>query len=460
MSSTDERVGDEVARHDGQLPAESGDMRASPLWDPYTIEDIQAKSRLGRYRITGFSLHRRIPRFDDLVLLPAAMTRLPLEGYRERCETRTVLGARSGCTAPLELEIPIYITSMSFGALSWNAKAALGRAASRVGTCTCTGEGGMLTEERAESRLLIYQMTPSRYLLDLDHLRQSDAIEIAVGQGAKPGTGGVLLGAKVADRVAEMRTLPKGIDQRSAVRHPDFLGADDMQVKLEELRIATDNRIPFFVKMGACRVREDVKIAAKAGADVIVVDGMEGATGASPEILLDNTGIPTLAAVTAAREALEDLGLLGEVNLVVSGGIRNGADAAKAIALGADAVAIGTAALIALDCNAPKYVEDYKALGTAPGHCHHCHTGKCPVGITTQDPDLVERLEVDAAADRVENFLNAMVMEMTLLAKACGKGNVHNLEPEDLRALTVEAAAMARVPLAGTDWIPGHSSGP
>lgn len=435
----------------------ASDMRQSPIWDPYTIEDIQTKARLGRYRITGFSLHRRIPRLDDLTFLPAAMTRLPLEGYRERCETRTVLGARHGCTDPLELEIPVYIASMSFGALSWNAKAALGRAASRVGTCTSTGEGGMLEEERRESARLIYQMTPSRYMLDLDHIRRADALEIAVGQGAKPGTGGVLLGAKVADRVAEMRTLPKGIDQRSAVRHPDFLGADDMQVKLEELRIATDNRIPIFVKMGATRVFEDVKIAAKAGADVIVVDGMEGATGASPDILLDNTGIPTIAAVAQAREALEDLGLYGEVSLVVSGGIRGGVDAAKALALGADAVAIGTAALIALGCNAPRYGKDYDALGTAPGHCHHCHTGRCPVGIGTQDPELVDRLDVEEGAEHVENFLNAMVMEMTLLAKACGKGDVHNLEPEDLRALTIEAAAMARVPLAGTDWIPGRT---
>lgn len=442
---------------EGRVPGGPSDMRESPIWDPYTIEDIQTKARLGRYRITGFSLHRRIPRLDDLTFLPAAMTRLPLEGYRERCETRTVLGARHGCSNPLELEVPVYIASMSFGALSWNAKAALGRAASRVGTCTSTGEGGMLEEERQESSRLIYQMTPSRYMLDLDHIRRADALEIAVGQGAKPGTGGVLLGAKVADRVAEMRTLPKGIDQRSAVRHPDFLGADDMQVKLEELRIATDNRIPIFVKMGATRVFEDVKIAAKAGADVIVVDGMEGATGASPDILLDNTGIPTIAAVAQAREALEDLGLYGEVNLVISGGIRGGVDAAKALALGADAVAIGTAALIALGCNAPLYGKDYDALGTTPGHCHHCHTGRCPVGIGTQDPELVDRLDVEEAAEHVENFLNAMVMEMTLLAKACGKGDVHNLEPEDLRALTIEAAAMARVPLAGTDWIPGRT---
>jgi glutamate synthase domain-containing protein 2 len=443
----------------GRTPGGWSDRVESPLWSPYVIEDIQTKARLGRYRIRAGSARVRIPRFDDLVFLPATLTRLPLEGYRENCETRTVLGAGHGCERPLELAIPVYVASMSFGALSWNAKAALGRAASRLGTCTCTGEGGMLPEERAESKLLVYQITPSRYMLDLDHIRQADALELVVGQGAKPGTGGVLLGAKVGDRVAEMRTLPKGIDQRAAVRHPDFHGADDLEVKLEELRIATRRKVPIFVKMGACRVREDVKIAAKVGADVIVVDGMEGATGASPDVLLDNTGIPTIAAVAQARRALEELGLYGKVSLVASGGIRNGADAAKALALGADAVAIGTAALIALDCNAPKYVEDYEALGTAPGRCHHCHTGRCPVGIATQDPDLVARLDIDEAAERVVNFVNSMVMEMTLLAKACGKRDVHNLEPEDLRALTVEAAAMTGVPLAGTDWVPGRSGG-
>jgi glutamate synthase domain-containing protein 2 len=439
-----------------RAPGGPSDMAVSPIWDPMTIEDIQTKARLGRYRIRAGSTRHRIPRLDDLVFLPATMTRLPLEGYRENCETRTVLGAAHGCERPLDLAIPIYVTSMSFGALSWNAKAALGRAASRLGTATFTGEGGMLPEERQESRLLVYQMTPSRYMLDLEHLRMADGLELVVGQGAKPGTGGVLLGAKVADRVAEMRTLPKGIDQRSAVRHPDFHGADDMEVKLEELRIATDNQVPIFVKMGACRVKDDVKIAAKVGADVIVVDGMEGGTGASPEVLLDHTGIPTIATVTQAREALEELGLYGKVNLVVSGGVRSGADVAKLLALGADAVAVGTSVLIALNCNAPYYLEDYAALGTQPGHCHHCHTGRCPVGITTQDPELVARLDIEEAAERVVNFVNSMVMEMTLLAKACGKSDVHNLEPEDLRALSVEAAAMAKVPLAGTDWIPGN----
>jgi glutamate synthase domain-containing protein 2 len=389
---------------------------------------------------------------DDLVFIPATMTRLPLEGYRESCDTKTVLGNRPGLVShPLELDIPVYIASMSFGALSASAKAALGHGASKVGTMTCTGEGGMLEDERAASTKLVYQMTPSRYMLDLEHLRMVDGIEIVVGQGAKPGTGGLLLGMKVSDRVARMRSLPIGVDQRSSVRHPDFLGGDDLHVKIEELREATDYRVPIIIKMGATRPRYDVAVAAKAGADVIVIEGAEGGTGASPELLLDHTGIPTISAISSAREALEETGLADEVSLVASGGIRSGVDAAKCLALGADAVMIGTAALMALGCNSPRYIDDYAKLGTSPGRCHHCHTGLCPVGITTQDPELEKRMDVAAGAERVARFLTAMTMEITLLAKACGKSSVHNLEKEDLRALSLEASAFTGVKLAGID---------
>lgn len=173
----------------------------------------------------------------------------------------------------------------------------------------------------------------------------------------------------------------------SNARHPDFLGPDDMVIKVEELREATDGKVPIFIKMGASRVFDDVKLAAKAGADVIVVDGMEGGTAASPGILQEHTGVPTLAAVCEARRALEDIGVYSEVQLIIAGGIRDGVDAAKAIALGADAIYIGTAALIALNCNRAIYQDDYHAIGAAPYHCHHCHTGRCPVGITIQDPD-------------------------------------------------------------------------
>ncbi|MDP6344954.1 MAG: FMN-binding glutamate synthase family protein, partial [Alphaproteobacteria bacterium] len=336
-------------------------------------------------------------------------------------------------------------------ALSANAKAALGHGASKVGTMTCTGEGGMLEEERAASRILVYQMSPARYGLDLDHLRRADGIELVVGQGAKPGTGGLLLGMKVSERISGMRTLPEGVDQRSTIRHPDFLGADDLAVKVEELRIATNFQVPIFLKMGATRPRYDVAIAAKAGVDVVVVDGAEGGTGASPEMLLDHTGIPTMSAIPAAREALDECGMSGKVSLVAAGGIRTGVDAAKCLALGADAVMIGNGAMISLGCNSPRYLEDYQKLGTSPGACHHCHTGLCPVGVATQEPELEERMDVAAGAERIARYLTAMTMEITALAKACGKSTVHNLEVEDLRALSFEASAFTGVKMAGID---------
>ena len=448
-----------VAMTDGADPARpagvpsSYDRGGSIRWTPESLAEAHALSRLGRYQIRGFgTFNKSMPTFDDLTFVPATMTRLPLEGYRESCDTRTVLGNRPGLVEkPLDLDIPIYIASMSFGALSANAKAALGYGASKVGTMTCTGEGGMLEDERDASQKLVYQMTPSRYGLDLDHLRKADAIELVVGQGAKPGTGGLLLGMKVSDRVADMRTLPKGVDQRSTVRHPDFLGADDMQVKIEELREATNYQVPIMLKMGATRPRYDVAIAAKCGVDIIVVDGAEGGTGASPELLLDHTGIPTISAIRAAREAIDDCGMSGEVSLVAAGGIRSGVDAAKCLALGADAVMIGTAGLVALGCNSPRYFEDYEAMGTSPGSCHHCHTGRCPVGIATQDPELETRMDVAAGAERVARYLTAMTMEITLLAKACGKSSVHNLEVEDLRAMSLEASAFTGVKMAGID---------
>jgi len=435
-------------------------LKSSDTFSPEVIEDIQAKAELGRYRIRGFgALRERIwPTFDDLTFLPCTLTRIPLEGYRERCEMKTVLGKRSA-QKPIELDIPVMIAGMSWGALSLNAKTALAKGAAMSGASTTTGDGGMLREERKFSKTLVYEVLPSRYGINVHDLKIADAIELTIGQGAKPGTGGLLLGAKVSETIAKQRDLPIGVDQRSPARHPDFLGPDDMIIKIQELREATDWKVPIFVKMGATRVFDDVRIAAKAGADVVVVDGMEGGTGASPEICQEHTGIPTLAAVCEARAALEDIGMYGEVQIIIAGGIRGGVDAAKALALGADAVYIGTAALIALNCNKPLYIEDYEKLGTEPYHCHHCHTGRCPVGITTQDPELMKRLDIDQAAERVSNMLRSMALEMQMLARACGKSDVHDLEPEDMRALTLEASMICGIPLVGTNRVFGDGPG-
>ena len=443
-------------------------MEESSSFDRHIIDYIQRASATGLYEIRGMGAKRKLPHFDDLLLLGASLSRYPLEGYREKCATRTVLGSRYA-KKPLELDIPITIAGMSFGALSANVKESLGRAASSVGTSTTTGDGGMTDEERRSSKHLVYQCLPSRYGFNPDDLRRADAIEVVIGQGAKPGGGGMLLGQKVNPRVAKMRTLPEGVDQRSASRHPDWTGPDDLAIKIRELREITDWQKPIYVKVGATRVFHDVKLAVHSGADVVVVDGMQGGTAATQLAFIEHVGIPTLAAVRQAADALEDLNMTGVVQLIVSGGIRSGADAAKALALGADAVSIGQGILISLGCNSSSYLHqgqhvdvtaEYEALGTRPGSCHHCHTGRCPVGVTTQDAVLEQRLEVETGARRIRNYLKTLTMELTMLARACGKQDVHHLEREDLVALTVESAAMAGVPLAGTQWIPGREGQP
>ena len=446
----------------------AGHLRSeeSYSFNRHVIDYIHHAAEHGLYEIRGLGAKRALPTFDDLVFLTASASRYPLEGYREKCVSKTVLGTRFA-SRPIELDTPITIAGMSFGALSANVKEALGRAATAIGTSTTTGDGGMTAEERQSSKTLVYQCLPSRYGFNPDDLRKADAIELVIGQGAKPGGGGMLLGQKISARVAEMRTLPEGIDQRSACRHPDWTGPDDLTIKISELREITDWRVPVYVKMGATRVREDVKLAVKAGADVVVIDGMQGGTAATQQTFIEHAGIPTLAALPLAVEALEEMNVYGQVQLIISGGIRSGADVAKALALGADAVAIGQGVLMALGCNSANYVAegravdataDYAKLNTAPGYCHHCHTGQCPVGITTQVPELEARLEPEWGARRVKNYLQVLTMELTTLARACGKSNVHHLEREDLVALTIEAAAMAKVPLAGTNWIPGNNS--
>ena len=428
--------------------------RTSYTFDAYTNSEIRRAAQTGIYDIRGGGSKRNLPNFDDLLFLGASISRYPLEGYRESCNTKVILGDRFSSN-PLNLEIPITIAGMSFGALSAQAKEALGRGASLVGTSTTTGDGGMTKEERGHSKQLVYQLLPSRYGMNPDDLRKADAIEIVVGQGAKPGGGGMLLGQKINDRVAEMRTLPKGIDQRSPCRHPDWTGPDDMEIKILELREITGWKVPIFVKVAGSRPYYDVALAAKSGADVVVVDGMQGGTAATQEVFIENVGIPTLACVRPAVRALQELGLHRKVQLIVSGGIRNGADVAKALALGADAVSIGSAALIALGDNDPRYQKDYEKLGTTAGSFDDWHEGLDPAGITTQDKKLAKRLDPKLGGRRLANYLNVMTMEAQTIARACGKNDLRNLEPEDLCALTVESAAIAGVPLAGTNWIPG-----
>ena len=352
---------------DQNAPSPREVLGRSRIFTPEVIDDIHMKAELGRYRMRGFSMFKKIPHWDELIFLPGTLTRFVIEGYREKCETKTVLGARFA-KKPLELDIPVYITGMSFGALSLEAKMALAKGASMAGTATCSGEGGMTPPERDLSTKWYYQIIQSRYGFNPHHLMLADGIEFFIGQGCKVGLGGHLMGQKVTEQVAEMRSLPPGIDQRSPARHPDWLGPDDLSLKIQETREATNYEVPIQLKLGAARVYDDVRMAAKCGPDVIYLDGAEGGTGAGPHVAAEETGIPLMAAIPEARRALEDVGLVDEIDLVVAGGIRNGGDVAKCLALGAKAVAIGHSALMALNCNKEiPGVTDYEGTVGVPG---------------------------------------------------------------------------------------------
>ena len=405
------------------------------VWNPETISEIKHKAETGKHRIRGCGSTKKYPCFDDLLVLPSQLSRLSIDTYREDCRTQTVLGSRFAKN-PLVIETPIMISGMSYGALSKEAKTALAKSTQIVGTSINNGEGGLLPEERDNSYKQVIQITPSRMGFSLKNIEAADALEIICGIGAKPGLSGHLMASKITKEIAEFRQLPEGIDLHSHPRHGDIFGADDMVLKIQELRDVTDWQIPIFVKIAAGRVKEDVKIAAKTGADGIVVDGSEGGTGAAPVVATAHLGIPTLPALVQAVRALEEMGLKEEISLVVSGGIRDGSDVVKALALGADAVAIGTGAMIAMGCVV----------------CLRCHEGKCAFGIGTQDPERRKKLNIDDAAQKVANYIQGMTYEAVLIAKAAGKTALANMEREDLRSMTLESCAMTGIPLMGTNY--------
>ena len=295
----------------------------------------------------------------------------------------------------------------------------------------------MLPEERDAAKYLIYQITPGRYGFSIHDLRRADAVEFYISQGAKPGLGGQLMASKVTDELARIRQIPKGIDLRSPSRHPDILGADDLVIKIEELRVATDWQIPISLKIGAGHMRHDIKIAVKDQVDMVAIDGLQGGTGAAPEVVLENIGIPSLAAITSAIDGVLEMRRREDISLMLMGGIKDGVDAAKALALGADGVAIGTAAIIAGTCIA----------------CIQCHSNKCPTGITTHKPDLEARYEIDRNAQWVATFLQNMVREIAAITFALGKDDCHDLTREDLRAITPDASAITGIPMLGTNVI-------
>ncbi len=405
------------------------------VWSPETILEIKHKAETGKHRIRGCGSIKKYPSFEDLLVLPSQLSRLSIDTYREDCRTQTVLGSRFAKN-PLVIETPIMISGMSYGALSKESKTALAKSTQIVGTSMNNGEGGLLPEESDNSYKQVVQITPSRMGFSLKNIEAADALEIICGIGAKPGLSGHLMGSKITKEIAQFRQLPEGIDLHSHPRHGDIFGADDMVLKIQELRDVTDWKIPIFIKIAAGRVKEDVKIAAKTGADGIVIDGSEGGTGAAPVVASAHLGIPTLPALVQATRALEEMGLKEEISLIVSGGIRDGSDVIKAMALGADAVAIGTGTMIAMGCVV----------------CLRCHEGKCAFGIGTQDPEQRKNLDIEKAAQQVANYIQSMTYEAVLIAKAAGKTALANMEREDLRSMTLESCAMTGIPLVGTNY--------
>jgi glutamate synthase domain-containing protein 2 len=351
---------------------------------------------------------------------------------------------------------------MSYGALSREAKLALAIAAAKTGIITNTGEGGVVEEEpyyangyekptRSRKRwepggYLVIQWSTGRWGVSADYVNAGDAVEVKIGQGAKPGMGGHLLGDKVTEDIAAIRGIPVGSDALSPCRYYDVLDPEDIKKQVEFLRDITNYEKPIMMKLGPSRPYEDVKAAALAGVDAISLDGLVGGTGCSPEVVTQGVGIPTIACIGPAVRALKDLGLHRKVKLFALGGIRGGLDAYKAIAMGADGVGFGTAAEIAMGCRG----------------CMACHQGNCPYGITSQNPKMRERLDPEEIGERLANFLNASAEELKILTMLSGHADIRELSEEDLRALDVNTAAITGLKLVGYErplpwWENGHA---
>jgi glutamate synthase domain-containing protein 2/formylmethanofuran dehydrogenase subunit C len=402
---------------------------APSYWNAKVQEDIRAKASIGRYRIRGYGAAKALPHLNDIALRidPSRIGTGP--DPLKTVNLRTQIGARHGAE-PLDLSMPVMIAPMSFGALSRSMKMALAIASRLSDTVENTGEGGMLPQERAEAKQLIYQCLSGRLGWNIQDMQKADAIEIYISQGAKPGLGGQLMAKKVTKELAAIRGIPEGIDLRSPSRHPDIMGADDLVIKVEEFREATGYRLPISVKLGAGRVRDDIKIAYKDGFDFVQLDGMQGSTGAASTEVLENVGIPTLAALMEALEGLEEVGHKGDMPVVMMGGIKDGLDAVKALALGASAVAMGTAALIAGGCIA----------------CMQCHVGNCVVGIATQDPEHERRYDSQRQGEAIHRFLESVRWQIAALTQALGHDDFRQLSRADLVAVTPEAAAITGLP--------------
>ncbi|MSO69019.1 MAG: glutamate synthase [Alphaproteobacteria bacterium] len=402
---------------------------AAGYWNNKVQEDIYVKAQIGRYRIRGYGAARPFPHLNDIAFRKD-LANLPADpDVISKVNLKTSIGGRSGAT-PLDLSMPVMIAPMSYGALSKSTKVALAIASGLSDTSENTGEGGMSDEQRAAAKRIIYQCLSGRLGWNIHDMQRANGLEIYISQGAKPGLGGQLMAKKVTKEIARIRGIPEGIDLRSPSRHPDVLGADDLVIKVEEFREATGYRLPVSVKLGAGRVRDDIKIAFKDGFDFVELDGMQGSTGAAGNEVLEFVGIPTLSAIQEAMDALAEIGASGKMPIVLMGGVKDGVDVAKALALGAYATAVGTGAIIAGGCIA----------------CLQCHVGQCVVGIATQDPEHEKRYNVPVEARNIHRYLEAIRWQLAAITHAHGYADVHQFSRDDLVALTPEAAEITRLP--------------
>lgn len=364
--------------------------------------------------------------FDELVFLPAQLSKRPVDYYREKISSETIIGKLS--KKPVRIDTPIIIGGMSFGALSKEAKIALAKASKMAGTIANTGEGGMLQEEREFAKFLTIQYSTGRFGITEEILKKADAIEIKIGQGAKPGLGGMLPKEKVTEEIAKIRNVETGKDVHSPAYHLDIKDIEDLKKKIDWLRNLTGGA-PIILKLAAGDVENDVRLAVKSNPDIIAIDGMEGGTGAAPEAVLNEVGIPTLFALAKARKILDELAAKQE--LWIGGGLTKGSDFAKALALGADAVFCGTSLLAAMGCI----------------YCRLCYLGKCPYGITTQDPELRKKLNIETASQNIASFIKNCTEEIKMIAGACGENDVHKLNKSHLMALNSEIARITNIKL-------------
>ena len=398
-------------------------------WNAKVQEDLYIKSQIGRYRIRGYGGARELPHLSDLAFKKDLSQSDHGPDPVSKVNMYTEIGGINGAT-PLKLSMPVMIAPMSYGALSRSTKQAVGMASSLSGIAENTGEGGMSDAQRDAAAQLIFQCLGGRLGWNIHDMKRANGLEIYISQGAKPGFGGQLMAKKVTKELAEIRGIPPGIDLRSPSRHPDILGADDLVIKVEEFREATGYKLPVSVKLGAGRVRDDMKIAVKDGFDFVELDGMQGSTGAGGAEVMEYVGIPTVAAIMEALDALEEIGVRDKIQIVLMGGIRDGIDAAKALCLGSDAVGFGTSTIIAGGCIA----------------CMQCHVGQCVTGIATQDPEHEKRYQPAIEAQNIHRFLESVRWQIATITHALGYTDVKQLNRDDLVALTPEAAAITRLP--------------